>query len=86
MAVCLPVAPPVAAGRPEAGLKTRRVDQDPTLLTEGKVTITKRDKAMARVIELVRGKPIPSRSRLRKKMPRMKTGSEKLVRKDRDAR
>ena len=59
---------------------------DHILATEGEVTITKRGKAIARVIQLGRGMPIPSHSHLRKKMPRMKKGSERLVREERDSR
>ncbi len=56
------------------------------LEAEGEVTITKRGRAIARVVQLGRGMPIPSHKTLREKMPRMKLGSEKLVREDRDAR
>ena len=59
---------------------------DEILATEGEVTITKRGRAIARVVQLGRKLPIPSHSDLREKMPRMKLGSEKLVREDRDAR
>ena len=59
---------------------------DHLLATEGEVTITKRGKAIARVIQLSKGMRIPSHRDLREKMSRMKKGSEKLVRKDRDAR
>ena len=59
---------------------------DHILATEGEVTITKRGRAIARVIQLSKGMRIPSHRDLREKMSRMKKGSEKLVRKDRDAR
>jgi len=59
---------------------------DHILETEGEVTITKRGQAVARVVQLGRKMPIPSHKDLREKMLRMKTGSNKLVRKDRDAR
>ena len=59
---------------------------DEILATEGEVTITKRGRAIARVVQLGREMPIPSHRDLREKMPRMKLGSEKLVREDRDAR
>jgi antitoxin (DNA-binding transcriptional repressor) of toxin-antitoxin stability system len=59
---------------------------DRILETEGEVTITKRGKAVARVVQLGKRRPIPSHGDLREKMMRMKHGSEKLVRKDRDAR
>lgn len=59
---------------------------DEILATEGEVTITKRGRAIARIIQLERELPIPSHKALREKMPRMKLGSEKLVREDREAR
>ena len=59
---------------------------DQILATEGEVTITKRGRAIARVIHLSKGMHIPSHRDLREKMSRMKKGSEKLVREDRDAR
>jgi antitoxin (DNA-binding transcriptional repressor) of toxin-antitoxin stability system len=59
---------------------------DRILETEGEVTITKRGQAVARVVQLGRKMPIPSHKDLREKMLRMKTGSNKLVREDRDAR
>ncbi|MGD1075676.1 MAG: type II toxin-antitoxin system prevent-host-death family antitoxin [Thermodesulfovibrionales bacterium] len=59
---------------------------DHILETEGEVTITKRGQAVARVISLRETMSIPSHKDLREKMPRMKKGSEKMVRDDRDAR
>jgi len=59
---------------------------DSILETEGEVTITKRGKAVAKVVQLGKRRPIPSHSNLREKMMRMKQGSDKLVREDRDAR
>ena len=59
---------------------------DHILATEGEVTITKRGRAIARVIQLSKGMRIPSHRDLREKMSRMKKGSEKLVREDMDAR
>ena len=59
---------------------------DRILETEGEVTITKRGKAVAKLIQLGKRKPIPSHANLRDKMMRMKRGSDKLVREDRDAR
>lgn len=56
------------------------------LETEGEVTITKRGRAVARVVQIVGKMPIPSHKDLREKMLRMKIGSNKLVREDRDAR
>lgn len=59
---------------------------DHILETEGEVTITKRGRAVARVVQLGKRMPIPSHRDLREKMLRMKKGSDKLVREDRDAR
>ena len=59
---------------------------DQILATEGEVTITKRGRAIARVVRFDRGISIPSHRDLREKMERMKKGSEKLLREDRDAR
>ncbi|MBI5633038.1 MAG: type II toxin-antitoxin system Phd/YefM family antitoxin [Nitrospirae bacterium] len=59
---------------------------DDVLEAEGEITITKRGKAVARVVQLGKGRPVPSHKDLRDKMTRMKKGSEKLVRDDRDAR
>lgn len=59
---------------------------DDILKTEGEVTITKRGKAVARVSQLGKQMPIPSHRNLREKMMRMKKGSDKLIREDRDAR
>lgn len=59
---------------------------DRILEAEGEVTITKRGKAVARLIQLGKRKPIPSHDNLRAKMMRMRQGSDKLVREDRDAR
>ncbi len=59
---------------------------DRLLAVEGEVTITRRGQAIARVIGLGKRRPIPSHKTLRGKMRRMRTGSEKLIRADRDAR
>jgi len=59
---------------------------DRILETEGEVTITKRGKAVAKVVQLGKRRPIPSHNNLREKMMRMKQGSDKLVREDRNAR
>jgi len=59
---------------------------DNILEAEGEVTITKRGRAVARVIQFNKSVSIPSHRDLRKKMPLMKKGSEKGVREDRDAR
>jgi len=59
---------------------------DEILKTEGEITITKRGTAVARVSQLGKQMSIPSHRTLREKMMRMKKGSDKLIREDRDAR
>lgn len=59
---------------------------DRLLAAEGEVTITRRGEAIARLVPLNRKAAIPSHRDLREKMPRMRKGSETLIRKDRDAR
>ncbi len=56
------------------------------LSLEGTVTITKRGKEIARVIPVNRVVSIPSHCILREKTRRQKTGSEQLIRDDRDER
>jgi antitoxin (DNA-binding transcriptional repressor) of toxin-antitoxin stability system len=56
------------------------------LIAEGEVTITRRGEAIARVMPLNRTLAIPSHRDLREKMPRLRKGSEVLVRQDRDGR
>jgi len=59
---------------------------DQLLAAEGEVTITRRGEAIARIVALGKKKAIPSHRDLRGKMPRMRRGSEKLIREDRNAR
>ena len=59
---------------------------DRLLAVEGELTITRRGEAIARMVQVGRKRPIPSHRDLREKMARMRKGSEKLVREDRDAR
>ena len=59
---------------------------DRLLSGEGEVTITRRGEAIARLMHIGEKRPIPSHQALRESMPRMRKGSEKLVRGDRDAR
>lgn len=59
---------------------------DELLDAEGELTITRRGKAVARVVPVARKREVPSHKALRESMPRMKRGSERLVREDRDAR
>ena len=59
---------------------------DRLLSEEGEVTITRRGEAVARIVALGKRKIMPSHTDLRERMPRMRRGSEKLIREDRDAR
>ena len=59
---------------------------DRLLATEGEVMITRRGEAIARLTQINKKRPIPSHQDLRARMPRMRTGSEKKIREDRDAR
>jgi len=59
---------------------------DRLLAVEGEVMITRRGKAIARVVEISKKRSIPSHRNLRERMPRLRKGSEKMVREDRDAR
>ncbi len=59
---------------------------DRLLAAEGEVAITRRGEAIARVMPLGKPRPIPSHAALRAKMPRLRKGSEKLIREDRDGR
>jgi antitoxin (DNA-binding transcriptional repressor) of toxin-antitoxin stability system len=52
----------------------------------GEVTITRRGEAIARLTPIHKKRSIPSHQDLRESMPRMRKGSEKLVREDRDTR
>lgn len=61
-------------------------DLDRLLAVEGEVTITRRGEAIARVIQVGGKRPIPSHRDLREGMRRMRKGSEKIIRHDRDAR
>lgn len=56
------------------------------LLAGGEVTITRRGKPIARLLPVGGSRPIPSHDELRKSMPRLKIGSERLQREERDAR
>jgi antitoxin (DNA-binding transcriptional repressor) of toxin-antitoxin stability system len=59
---------------------------DRLLAVEGEVTITRRGEAIARLVPLNRKMAIPSHRDLCEKTPRLRKGSETLIRKDRDAR
>jgi antitoxin (DNA-binding transcriptional repressor) of toxin-antitoxin stability system len=66
----------------EARQALSRLDQ--LLSAEGEVTITRRGKPVARLVAMDRKRPIPSHRDLRNDMPRMRKGSERLIREDRD--
>lgn len=53
---------------------------------EGEVLVTRRGKAIARLLPLGGGKPVPSHADLRGRMKRLKLGSEVYVRRDREGR
>ena len=52
----------------------------------GELVITRRGRAIARLVPLTPVRRVPSRRRLREEMPYLTEGSELLVRKDRDER
>jgi len=56
------------------------------LAEEGELTITRRGEPIARVVPVASLRHIPSHRELRQKMPRMKKGSEALIRAERDLR
>lgn len=59
---------------------------DRLLEVEGEVMITRRGEAIARVVQVDGKRPIPSHRGLRDRMPRLRKGSEKIIREDRDGR
>jgi hypothetical protein len=59
---------------------------DRLLAVEGELMITRRGVAIGRMVQVGGKRPIPSHRDLREKMVRMRKGSEKLVREDRDVR
>jgi prevent-host-death family protein len=56
------------------------------LLAEGEVTITRRGKPVARLLPIGGSRPVPSHKDLRDCLPRLRRGSERLQREERDAR
>jgi prevent-host-death family protein len=56
------------------------------LLAEGEVTITRRGKPVARLLPIGGTRPVPSHKDLRDCIPRLRRGSERLQREERDAR
>jgi len=59
---------------------------DRLLAVEGELTITRRGELIARIFPVRQNRPIPSHRDLRESMPRMRKGSEKLIRQDRNGR
>ena len=55
------------------------------LAKEDELIITRHGKPVARLARVRPRKPIPSHRILRESMPKMREGSEKLIREDRDA-
>jgi len=58
---------------------------DRLLAAEGEVMITRRGEAVARLVQVSKERPIPSHRNLRRRMPLMRKGSEKLIREDRNS-
>ena len=59
---------------------------DELVAREGEVVVTRRGKPIARMLPLRSKRPVPSHADLRASMPRLKSGSETLIRKERDER
>ena len=79
-----------AAGSPVAGageLPAGDTDVGGTLFIDAThLDQTRNGKPVARVLPTAPAETIPSRAKLRRKMRRVKVGSEVLIREDRDAR
>jgi prevent-host-death family protein len=59
---------------------------DELVSREGEVVVTRRGQPIARVLPLRSKKKMPSHAELRASMPRLKRGSEKHIRAERDER
>jgi len=59
---------------------------DALLDKEGELTITRRGEKIAKVTRIGGQRPMPSHARLRRSMPRLRKGSEELIREDRERR
>ena len=59
---------------------------DRLLAVEGEVMITRRGVAIARVVQIAQKRSILPHKNLRERMPRLRKGSGKMIREDRDAR
>lgn len=59
---------------------------DDLVAREGEVVVTRRDKPIARLLPMRSKRRMPSHADLRASMPRLKKGSEKHLRAERDER
>ena len=59
---------------------------DELVSREGEVVVTRRGKPIARLLPVRSKRRMPSHADLRASMPRLKNGSEKLIRSERDER
>ena len=59
---------------------------DKMLSEEGEILVTRRGRALARLLPARPTRPMPSHADLRARMPRLAVASEILVRQDRDSR
>ena len=59
---------------------------DEVVAKEGEIVITRRGRALARVLPVRSVRRLPSHAELRARMPLLKVPSEKLLRQDRDER
>ena len=59
---------------------------DDLVLREGEVVVTRRGRPIARLLPLQSKRRMPSHADLRASMPRLKNGSERHVRTERDER
>jgi len=56
------------------------------LEAEGELVVTRRGEPIARLMPMNSNRPIPSHRELREQVPRLRKGSERLLREERDAR
>ena len=59
---------------------------DEIVASEGEIVVTRRGRPVARLLPACGQRPAPSHADLRAKMPRLKLGSEVIIREDREAR
>ncbi len=59
---------------------------DELVSREGEVVVTRRGQPIARLLPLRNQRPMPSHADLRASMPRLKNGSERHIRTERDER